>query len=173
MRLISYDPRYRNQVIGLVLYLQNCENRAELSLADQPELADIPGHFFPGGGGFWLALDETDDRVVGTIGLMVRGRVGLLKKCFVDPSYRGRRAGVSAALFERLTARARAENLAQIVLDTPARTRRAHRFYRKMGFRETAHAALPIPYPAPKVPSLFFVLELAGGSAANTAPPAG
>ncbi|WP_329886135.1 GNAT family N-acetyltransferase [Pseudoramibacter faecis] len=145
-----------------MLYLQNCENRAELSLEDQPELADIPGHFFPGGGGFWLALDEADDRVVGTIGLMVRGRTGLLKKFFVDPSCRGRRAGVSSALFGRLTARARAESLAQIVLDTPAKARRAHRFYRKMGFRETPRAALPIPYPAPSVPSLFFVLDLPG-----------
>lgn len=50
MRFIPYDPRYQNQVIGLVLYLQNFENRAELSLTDQPELADIPEYFFPGGG---------------------------------------------------------------------------------------------------------------------------
>ena len=162
MRFISYDPRYQNQVIGLVLYLQNCENHAELSLTDQPELADIPEYFFPGGGGFWLAVDEADDRVVGTIGLMIRGRVGLLKKFFVDPAYRGRRAGVSAALFSRLMARARAEGLAQIVLDTPVRARRAHRFYRKMGFRETSRTALPIPAAAPKVPSLFFLLDLPG-----------
>ena len=160
MEIRRYESRYRNQVIALVLYLQNFEQRVDLSLEEQPDLADIPAAYQAGGGEFWVALGEGGD-VVGTLGLMKKeGHWGVLKKFFVAPAYRGSAVGTANRLFAQLVARAREEGLEAIVLDTPLACRRAHGFYRKHGFVEIEKGQLPFVYEYPDRQSLLFAKRL-------------
>ncbi|WP_407887625.1 GNAT family N-acetyltransferase [Levilactobacillus sp. N40-8-2] len=160
MKIISYTPKYRNQVIALILYLQNFDNKVNLSLEEQPDMANITDHYLKKQGGFWLAINDTDD-VIGTIGLLPEdGHYGILKKFFVHQDYRGATAGVSHQLFTTLLAAAKERQLQHILLDTPAACHRAHHFYRKNGFTEISRADVPLSYDYPDRESLFFVKDL-------------
>ncbi len=139
--------------------MQNFESRVDLSLAEQPDLSDIPAFYLQSGGGFWIAVDDNDD-VVGTIGLIKQDRNGILKKFFVSPAYRGRAFGVSEGLYCALLRHAGESGVARIVLDTPAVCTRAHSFYRKKGFRQITKAELPFAYDYPDRNSLLFFKTL-------------
>lgn len=54
MTIKNDEEKYRNQVIALILYIQNFENRLDLSLEDQPDLNDINACYRKTGGGFWV-----------------------------------------------------------------------------------------------------------------------
>ena len=61
-------------MIALILYLQNYGNQVDLSLKEQPDMNDIEDYYMVTGGNFWLVVTD-DDRVVGTIGLLVKDHV--------------------------------------------------------------------------------------------------
>lgn len=160
MTIKNYEEKYRNQVIALILYIQNFENRLDLSLEDQPDLNDINACYRKNGGGFWIAVDDCD-RVIGTLGLVNKnGICGILKKFFIEREFRGGEKGVSAELFEHLLEHARSCGMKQIVLDTPAVCLRAHGFYRKKGFRRIGKEQLPVQYDYPDRDSRLFLKEL-------------
>lgn len=160
MEIKQYEDKYKNQVIALVLFIQNYDNKVDLSLADQPDLKDIYANYIEGGGGFWIALNHNDD-VVGTIGLMKKkDGYGILKKFFVLWDYRGRNAGVSSGLYSKLLEQARRENIMHIVLDTPSACHRAHAFYHRMGYRRIHKDELPIQYDYPDRDSIIFITDL-------------
>lgn len=79
----------------------------------------IPRYYFETGGNFWIVVND-EDLVVGTIGFLVKGKTGVLKKFFVHPDYRGRDKGVSTPLYDKLIETAKEKELDAIVLDTPA-----------------------------------------------------
>lgn len=160
MEIKMYENKYKNQVIALILYLQNFDNRVDLSLEEQPDMNDIPSYYLKDGGGFWIAVNENDD-VVGTLGLMKKyNQCGVLKKFFVAPEYRGREKGVSGGLFNELITHAKKCNLTQIVLDTPSACHRAHGFYHKMEFKQITKDELPIKYDYPDRDSDIFLKVL-------------
>ena len=64
VRIIPFEPRYRDDMIFMVLEAKNALGRVP-SLNE--DLLDIPGNYLEMGDGFWLALDE-DDRVAGCVG---------------------------------------------------------------------------------------------------------
>ncbi|HEM3613276.1 TPA: GNAT family N-acetyltransferase [Streptococcus suis] len=159
MKLIPYESRYKNQVIALILYLQNYDNQVDLSLEEQPDMNAIEDYYMVTGGNFWLV--ETDDgMVVGTIGLLVKEQVGVLKKFFVHQDFRGREKGVSALLYQALLADCQAKGVMAIVLDTPSKCYAAHRFYEKQGFKQIEKEELPVRYDYLDRDSLFFMLGL-------------
>lgn len=160
LKIVSYEDAYRDQVIALVLSIQNDEAGVGLTLDDQPDLLEIDVHYRVNGGGFWLALDD-EGRVVGTLGLQVRENAcGVMKKFFVAKAFRGREYGISARLFDCLMNCAARNNLASIVLDTPAVATRSHVFYRKKGFLEVSRDMLPIEYAFADRNSLLFMKSL-------------
>ena len=68
MHIEPYTPKYKNEIISLILNIQNNESKINLSLEEQPDLLDISKCYQQNGGEFWLAL--SDGKVIGTIGLM-------------------------------------------------------------------------------------------------------
>lgn len=159
MQLKPYEDKYKNQVIALILYLQNYDNKVDLSLEQQPDMNAIPRYYFETGGNFWIVVND-EDLVVGTIGFLVKGKTGVLKKFFVHPDYRGRDKGVSTPLYDKLIETAKEKELDAIVLDTPANCHAAHRFYEKKGFVRIEKDDLPVQYDYPDRDSLLFLLEL-------------
>lgn len=152
-----YAPRDREGVIALVLDIQQREFGVPITLADQPDLADIPAHYGRGRGGFWAARDG--DRVVGTIGLLDGGEVAL-RKMFVHRDLRGGERGVAARLLEALLAHARDRALRRVWLGTRPEMRAAHRFYEKHGFVRIAADELPPSFPRVVFDSVFYRLDL-------------
>lgn len=103
----------------------------------------IEDYYMVTGGNFWLVVTD-DGMVVGTIGLLVKEQVGVLKKFFVHQDFRGREKGVSALLYQALVTDYQSKGMTAIVLDTPSKCYAAHRFYEKQGFKQikkrTAHS---------------------------------
>jgi GNAT superfamily N-acetyltransferase len=153
----SYVSADREAVIALVLGIQQREFGVPITLADQPDLADVPAAYQRGRGGFWTAKD--DGRVVGVIGLLDGGGEVALRKMFVHAAYRGKGLTVASQLLDALLAHARAKGVKRIFLGTRPEMRAAHRFYEKNGFQSVATEDLPAGFPRMGVDSVFFRLD--------------
>ena len=163
MIIQQYEDKYKNQVIALILYLQNFDNRVNLSLEEQPDMNHINEYYLQTNGGFWIAIDDNGD-VVGTLGLLNKYPYGVLKKFFVDARYRGREGGVSGPLYAKLLEHAKKCHFKAIVLDTPAACKRAHGFYKKMGYKKITKDELPVQYDYPERDSDLLILKLENDS---------
>ena len=159
MKLKVYEEKYKNQLIALVLYLQNFDNKVDLSLEEQPDINMINDYYIKTGGCFWIALDE-DDNVTGTIGLLKKGNFCVLKKFFVDYKYRGREYKTAQKLYDKFEEFAKNARLNAIILDTPAACHRAHGFYLKNGFKKILKKEVPVKYDFPDRSSIFFIKNL-------------
>jgi len=160
MKIITYEDKYKNQIIDLILYIQNVEYSVGLTIEDQPDLLNIGKYYLTNGGGFWIAVDD-NDKVIGTLGLQKReNNTGILKKFFVHKDYRGKVFGIATQLYNELLTHAKKEGMNSIILDTPSVAARSHSFYKKAGFKEITREQLPIKYEFPDRHSLLFILEL-------------
>ena len=71
MRIISYQEKYRDDMIFMVLEAKDALGRVP-RLND--DLLDIQGAYLNRGDMFWLALDERD-RVIGCVGYTIPWRM--------------------------------------------------------------------------------------------------
>jgi GNAT superfamily N-acetyltransferase len=151
-------------VLNVILPIQQREFDIPITEGDQPDLANIPGFYQTGTGGFWVA--RSNDRVVGTVGLKDIGqRQAALRKMFVAAPFRGREFGVAEKLLDTLLAHARAKGVAEIFLGTTEKFLAAHRFYEKNGFSELQKVALPKAFPIMAVDTKFYVRRVSQGEA--------
>ncbi|MCF0239792.1 MAG: GNAT family N-acetyltransferase, partial [Streptococcus gallolyticus] len=94
MKIETYKGKYDDEIISLILDIQNNEAKINLSLQEQPDLIDISRFYQQDGGEFWIAL--SDEKVVGTIGLMLKeNQCAILKKFFVHKDFRSKKVGLS------------------------------------------------------------------------------
>jgi len=146
-------------VVELVLGIQNDEFQLGISLSEQSDLDDINASYRDKNGAFWVA--EKEGVVVGCIGLMALSpKVGVLKKFFLKPAFRGSDKNFSAELFSTLRSFASLHCFNSILLDTPSAATRSHAFYKRVGFRPISKQELPVPYEYPDRDSMLFILEL-------------
>jgi hypothetical protein len=75
-RVERYMGGRDGEITAMVLAIQNGEYGLDLTVADQPDLADIPRAYAEGG--FWVAIGA-DDAVIGSIGLLRYG-AGLVQQ---------------------------------------------------------------------------------------------
>lgn len=157
MEIITYQEKYKQQIIDLILHIQNNEAGISLSLDEQPDLMDIDSYYQKSGGEFWIAVDN--DSLVGTVALMCKNSGNaVLKKFFVRKDYRKQKVGY--ALYCRLIEFARKKNINTIVLDTPSVAHDSHRFYERAGFVRISSAELPFEYDYPDRNSYLYMLKL-------------
>ena len=148
-----YAEADRQGVCALISAIQRDEFELAVTLADQPDLLDVPGFYGRGCGGFWVA--RAGGEVIGSIALLdIWGGQGALRKMFVTRDWRGR--GVARALLDALLGHAAASGLHDIFLGTTTRFLAAQRFYEKHGFQRIEQAALPPAFPVMAVDSVFF-----------------
>jgi GNAT superfamily N-acetyltransferase len=159
-----FAPGHATGVASLIVPIQREEFGIPISLADQPDLADIPGFYQRGAGNFWVALHAGD--VVGSIALLDIGNgQGALRKMFVAPAFRGREHGTATRLLDALLAWSRSRGLRDVFLGTTAQFLAAHRFYEKNGFREIERHELPATFPVMTVDTKFYVRSIGEPSA--------
>lgn len=155
----QFEDKYTRDVIDLVLHFQNNGSRPPVTVDDQPDLLNISGEYIDKGGNFWIAKKE--GALIGSIGIMPYGpKIAVLKKFFVYEPFQGHPHHTGRRLYETLLSFAREKGYETILLDTPRDTERAHKFYRKAGFKEITEADLPIKFSHPIKDCDFFILEL-------------
>lgn len=59
MEIIKYQDKYKQQIIDLILHIQNCEAKINLTIKEQPDLLDVPLYYEKNGGVFWIAAEKT------------------------------------------------------------------------------------------------------------------
>lgn len=158
MRILSFENRFKEQAVALILGIQNEEAGINLPIAEQPDLFDIERSYIKSGGGFWVAVDGEGD-VVGTIGVIKKENgCGVLKKFFVRSDFRGKKVGYN--LYKTLLSYCEEQGICRLILDTPAVAEASHRFYERNGFRRITKSELPIKYEYPDRNSYLYLLEL-------------
>ena len=159
LKVLPYRPEYQEEIWELIPAIQHGEYGIQITLADQPDLLDIPNFYCKGSGIFLMALHEK--KVVGTVALIDLGNeIGALRKFFVHPDYRGGEWKTGQLLNDRLLEWAREKNFREIYLGTTSAFKAAHRFYEKNGFIEVQKEELPEVFPVMKVDSKFYRYDL-------------
>lgn len=154
MEIITFEEKYKNQIIDLILDIQNNEAGINLSLEEQPDLLDIHECYEKDGGEFWLAMEN--DTVIGTLALMNKGNGNaVLKKAFVKKEYRNR--GILGQLYEKLTEFANEKDIRTFLFDTPSVATNCHRFFGNRGYTRIAKEDMPFPYDYPDRDSYIYV----------------
>lgn len=135
MRVIPFDPKYRDDMIFMVLEAKDALGRVPRL---NPDLLDVPGNYLTPGDGFWLALDE-DDRVVGCIGYRSEpdSAAVTLHRFYVKA--RCKRRGIGSALLETAEAHLRARGRTEVRVHLGgAEYYESRSFYPKHGYVFTA-----------------------------------
>ena len=155
IQIVPFASQHAEGVGALIVGIQQDEFQIPITLADQPDLQDIPAFYQQGVGNFWVAL--SDVAVVGTVGLLdIGNHQGALRKMFVHTSYRGPGHGVSARLLDTLLEWSRARGVKDVYLGTTDKFFAAHRFYERNGFQKIAANELPLSFPKMTVDSKFY-----------------
>lgn len=157
MEIITYQDKFKIQIIDMILNIQNNEAKINLPLEEQPDLQDIPNYYEKNDGVFLVAIEN--DEVIGTIALMnYNNGNGVLKKFFVKKEYRNK--GIGRVLFSTLHTFAKDHGFHTVLLDTPSVAKDSHRFYEKSGFRKISENELPFKYEYPDRNSIVFRIDL-------------
>jgi N-acetylglutamate synthase-like GNAT family acetyltransferase len=156
MQIITYQEKYKQQIIDLILGIQNNEAKINLSLEEQPDLLDITTCYEKDGGEFWLAVEG--DTLIGTLALMNKGNGNaVLKKGFVRADYR--KQGILGKLYATLQEFAKEQGLTTFVFDTPSVATNCHSFFEKRGYRRIKKDELPFPYDFPDRDSYLYMMQ--------------
>ena len=154
MQIITYQEKYKQQIIDLILHIQNDEAGINLSLEEQPDLLDISGCYEKDGGEFWLAVENVT--VIGTLALMNKGGGNaVLKKGFVRADYR--RQGILGKLYAELQKFAEENGFTTFLFDTPSVATNCHAFFEKRGYRRITKEEMPFAYDFPDRDSYLYM----------------
>jgi GNAT superfamily N-acetyltransferase len=159
MEIETYNKKYQQQVIDLVLNIQQNEFHVPVTIKDQPDLSDIENFYCSRNGNFWIAIE--DDKVIGTIALIdIDNKQSCLRKMFVHKNHRGKEKGIGQSLLDALINWCRGKNIEEVYLGTIDTMLAAHKFYTRNGFVEIDKAQLPGTFPVMKVDNKFFKLAV-------------
>ena len=151
----TYEEKYKESLIGMILYIQQQEYQIPITREMQPDLEVIGEFYQQGNGNFWIGVQE--EQVMGSVGLIDLGEgMGALRKMFVAENWRGRDIGLSAKLLQEVFAWAEKKGFQEIYLGTTEKFKAAHRFYEKNGFCQMAKEDLPPIFPVMAVDTRFY-----------------
>jgi N-acetylglutamate synthase-like GNAT family acetyltransferase len=162
IEIAQYSQGHQEGVVSVILPVQQEEFGIPVTLADQPDLLDIPNFYQRGVGNFWVAILNAE--VVGTIALLDIGNSqSALRKVFVKEPFRGGAHGVARRLLDELLRWCTERSVSEVYLGTTAKFLAAHRFYEKNGFKEIAKPLLPPAFPIMAVDTKFYSHQLPRG----------
>ncbi len=151
-----FTPAYAEAVPAMILHIQQNEFRVPVTLADQPDLLQIPTFYQRDRGQFWVAL-APDGSLVGTIALIDSGdNAGAIRKMFVRADYRGRAHSTAQLLYDTLEQWAIERGFTSVWLGTFHQLQAAMRFYERNGFFPLEKKDLPVSFPIMPVDDRFF-----------------
>ena len=159
--IVPYQHIFKDQVWQLIITIQRDEFNVPITLADQPDLANIENFYQKANGNFWCALNP-DNIVIGTIALIDIGyQSGVIRKMFVRTDYRGGEIKTGQQLLNILEHWAREKQIQTLYLGTIDRLLAANRFYKRNAYEQMDESQLPSYFPKMKVDNIFFRKEIA------------
>jgi GNAT superfamily N-acetyltransferase len=160
IKIIPFEPRFKEGVIQLILSIQQGEFGVPITIDDQPDLQIIPAFYQQKKGNFWVAITATDE-VVGSIALIDygAGRTAL-RKMFVAAPFRGGEVKLGQQLLNTAENWCREQGLNSICLGTIPRLTAACRFYERNGFQIIPVENLPPEFPRMAVDTRFYWKDL-------------
>ena len=159
MIIKTYEEAHKEQIASLIINIQRGEFNVPITLADQPDLANIPSFYQVKNGDFWVAEND-EGEVVGTIALIdIGNNEGTIRKMFVHKDFRGKTYGVAQALFNALFEKAKKHHMNALYLGTIERLAAAIRFYERIGFTPIEKQDLPKSFPLMTVDTHFYQLH--------------
>lgn len=131
MKIITFEDKYRDDLIFMVLSAKNAIGRVPRLNED---LLDIKTNYFDKGQPFYIALDD-NDRVIGCIGTRVDENNNLfLARLYVKAELK--RQGIGSKLLEKAEESARERNYKEIHVHLGKDYLESQAFYPKKGYVE-------------------------------------
>ena len=163
--ITPFEAAYQKKIEDLVLTVQNEEFNLGITAQDQPDLPNLKAFYQDRGGEFWIAVDATQDDVLGCIGFeYLEVGAAALRKMFLKKDVRGNKTlKLAQKMYDTFLALASRKEIKVICLDTPLVAHAAHRFYERNGWKLAPIEELPASYKLPKIdPKLikFYLLRL-------------
>ena len=155
-RIITYTDAYGDKVAGFFGEME----REFPEVAGVPDIKDIP-QWYQGNdrSNFWMTVDG-ENEILGTAGLRTADRpeVGYLSRLYVRKDSRSR--GVGKELAEAQIKFAKEHGYKKLFAATMPGNERAHKFDRKLGFKEVKNPPSDWKFSDGTV---FFEMDLEGG----------
>ncbi len=134
MRIIPFEPQYRDDMIFMILEAKNALGRVPGLNSD---LLDIEKNYTDKGDMFWLALDE-NNRVIGSVGYSTNENYDevTLHRLFVK--YNLKHQGIGTALLKTAEEyiKAQGKKIIYVHLGDREQWYESHNFYPKHGYIE-------------------------------------
>ncbi len=131
MKIITFEDKYRDDMIYMVLSAKNALGRVPRLNED---FLDIKKSYFDKGQPFWIALDEFD-RVIGCIGTRIDEDGNLfLSHLYVKFDFK--RHGIGGKLLELAENSARQRGFKEVHVHLGKEYLESHLFYPKHGYKE-------------------------------------
>lgn len=134
MKIVKFEPRYRDDLIFMILEAKNALGRVP---GINEDLLDIKKNYFDVGGMFWIALDE-NDRVIGSVGYspVIGSDEAWLHRLFVK--FNRKREGIGSRLLKAAEEYARADGKRVLLVHLGERSDwyESYSFYPKHGYSE-------------------------------------
>lgn len=130
MKIISFEEKYRDDMIFMVLDAKNTLGRIPKLNED---LLDIKKNYFDNGQPFWIALDEFD-RVIGCIGTKIKDKELFLSRLYIKSDYK--RKGIGSKLLKIAEDSAKDRGYKEVHVHLGKDYLESHVFYPKHGYIE-------------------------------------
>lgn len=98
------------------------------------DVANIEEHYIRNGGKFWIAIDTSSNKIVGTIGLEKRDDVGIVRRFYVNEAYQNQKIGTN--LYKKFETYSKEVNIKILYLACGNVLKKAHRFYLNNGYKQ-------------------------------------
>ena len=134
MKIVKFEPRYRDDLIFMILEAKNALGRVP---GINEDLLDIKKNYFDVGGMFWIALGE-NDRVIGSVGYspVIGSDEAWLHRLFVK--FNRKREGIGSRLLKTAEdyASADGKRVLRVHLGERSDWYESYSFYPKHGYSE-------------------------------------
>lgn len=132
IKYIEYDNIYLEEINDFI-------NESMCKFINRPykirqDVANIEEHYIKNGGNFWLAIDTSVNKIIGTIGLEKRENIGIVRRFYVQEEYQNKRIGTN--LYQILEKYSKEVNIKTLYLTCGNVLEKAHRFYKNNGYKQ-------------------------------------
>ena len=134
MRIITFEERYRDDLIFMILEAKNALGRVP---GLNEDLLDIKSNYFDVDGMFWIAVDE-NDRVIGSIGFkpIENSNEVWIHRLFVKGNLKHRGIGTKLLEYAESFLKEKGKVAIRIHLGSGEEWFESHKFYLKNGYVE-------------------------------------
>lgn len=129
VEIIKYSNLYKEELYDFIFAIMIADVKKEPD-ALKKELVDLNNIEAYYKDNFLLAIDN--GKIIGSIGLLINGNIGEIKRVYISSDYR--RKGIGTLLYNQLELIAKNSKIKELQLSAGINLKNAHHFYEKMGY---------------------------------------